>query len=164
GVEAGELPAFFGHRVEVRRAVNFRAERPDVSIAEVVDIDDDEVRLRRIGGAKVRRGAEQERREGDNVPSHVPEHDAPYFFLALVSGGASLAASAAYSSNCFVQAAASSRAFSGFSFARSRVSERSAPRSYSSHGLSLPAATIFQSPARRARLPSCSHHSDSCVT
>ncbi len=85
-------------------------------------------------------------------------------FFFFESGGRSLPASAVYSSNCFVQIAANSRNFSGLSFARFLVSERSELRSYSSHGLFFPAATIFQSPTRRARLPSCSHQSESCET
>src|SRR5205085_2687969 len=84
--------------------------------------------------------------------------------LGFTSCGRSLAASAEYSSNCFVQIAASSRTFSGRSRARFLVSDRSEVRSYNSHGLSLPAATIFQLPTRRARLPSCSHHRESRVT
>ncbi len=43
GVETRELAPFPRHAVEVRRAVELRPKRPDVRIAQVVDVDDDEV-------------------------------------------------------------------------------------------------------------------------
>ena len=49
GVEAGEFHAFPGHAVQVRRAIQLRAERPDVAVAHVVDENHDEVRFGRFG-------------------------------------------------------------------------------------------------------------------
>ena len=51
GVETGEFHPLRRHAVEVRRAVQFRAERSDVAVAHVINEDDDEVRFRRIGRA-----------------------------------------------------------------------------------------------------------------
>ena len=50
GVVAGQLSPLGGHAVEVRRAVQRRAEGPDVPVTEIVDVDQDEV------GAGRRRG------------------------------------------------------------------------------------------------------------
>ena len=43
GVEAGQLHPFGRHAVQARRAVELRAERPDVAVAHVVDEDHDEI-------------------------------------------------------------------------------------------------------------------------
>ncbi len=57
GVEAGQLASLGRHAIEVRRAIELGAERPDVRIAEVVDVDDDEIRTG-FGGRDQRRGRE----------------------------------------------------------------------------------------------------------
>ncbi len=54
GVEAGELHPFRRHTVEIRSAIEGRAERADVPVAHVVDEDQDDVWL---GGFSLLRGA-----------------------------------------------------------------------------------------------------------
>ena len=44
-VKARQLHPFVRHAIEVRRAIQLRPERPDVGVTEIVDVDDDEVRL-----------------------------------------------------------------------------------------------------------------------
>ena len=59
GVVAGELATLGGHAVEMGRAV-VGTEWADVTVAEIVDVDQDEIGARRIGG---RCGSSNERQE-----------------------------------------------------------------------------------------------------
>jgi hypothetical protein len=49
GVVAGELHALLRHAIEMRRGI-VGTERTDVRVAEIIDVDDDEVRFARGGG------------------------------------------------------------------------------------------------------------------
>ena len=59
-VEVGELPAFLGQPVQVRRRIALGAERTDVGVAHVVDVDDDEVGRPLGGGERSREQAREE--------------------------------------------------------------------------------------------------------